>query len=207
MAHQPDPLAQAHQTGREWLTTIAHHLGTEDRHYAYRVLRAWLHLVRDRLTIDSAAHFAAQLPEVLRGVYYDGWVPSRVPIRYGVASFTKRFADEADVRAAEVAPAAGAVSAGLNALCSPGQLDHVLALMPSNLRGELQGETFAPEQPRAATAEDLRLNALECRMDALTEAVNALARALEQPRVGDPEVDRAAKEAQRILMAPETVQT
>jgi len=37
----------------------------------------------DRLPITIAANFAAQLPELLRGVFYDGWSPSRVPIKFG----------------------------------------------------------------------------------------------------------------------------
>jgi uncharacterized protein (DUF2267 family) len=34
-----------------WLNELAAELGTEDRKYAYRVLRAVLHAVRDRLAI------------------------------------------------------------------------------------------------------------------------------------------------------------
>jgi hypothetical protein len=30
-----------------------------------------------------AAHVAAQLPELLRGVFYDGWNPSKVPVKKG----------------------------------------------------------------------------------------------------------------------------
>lgn len=39
--------------------------GTEDRQLACRVLRAWRHSLRDRLSAEVAAHFAAQLPELL----------------------------------------------------------------------------------------------------------------------------------------------
>ena len=62
-----------------WLTDIDAGFGTSDRRLAYRVLRAWLHCLRDRLSVEVAAHFAAQLPELLRGVFFDGWNPSRVP--------------------------------------------------------------------------------------------------------------------------------
>jgi uncharacterized protein (DUF2267 family) len=51
----------------------------ERRNQSYNALRAVLHALRDRLTVDEAAHFAAQLPMLVRGMYYDGWVPSRVP--------------------------------------------------------------------------------------------------------------------------------
>lgn len=47
-----------------WLAEIAGEFGTDDRHFAYRVTRAWLHTLRDRLPDPIAAHFAAQLPEL-----------------------------------------------------------------------------------------------------------------------------------------------
>jgi len=201
MTHQTDPLAHAHQTAQHWLTTVAHQLHTEDRHYTFRVVKAWLHLVRDRLTIDSAVHVAAQLPEFLRGVYYDGWVPSRIPVRYGADEFTTLFADHAGIGAADVPAAAGAVSAALGTLFSPGQLDHVFALMPASLRGELQGEApaLAPKP-----AEHRRLSELEDTVRALAEAVSTLARGLEQLPTSEPSTNRMAKAAQdahRVLMA------
>ncbi|MFI7115352.1 DUF2267 domain-containing protein [Amycolatopsis sp. NPDC049868] len=203
MTHQPDPFAHAEQRAQEWLAAVAHGLGTEDRRYAFRVLRTWLHLVRDRLTVDSAAHFGAQLPELLRGVYYEGWTPSRVPVRYGNAWFTDHFALEAGIAPADVPAAAGAVSAGLGALCSPGQLEHVLALMPADLRGELEGVAAAPaDRPRVAK-ERARIDELEHRLQAITEAVSALAHGLERLPDSEPTTDdtaKAAQEAHRILL-------
>jgi uncharacterized protein (DUF2267 family) len=51
----------------------------ERRNQSYAALRAVLHALRDRLTVDEAAHFGAQLPMLVRGLYYDGWDPSRAP--------------------------------------------------------------------------------------------------------------------------------
>ena len=59
-----------------WLKEIAEELGDEDRQYAYRALRAVLHTLRDRLTVDVAAKLAAQLPTLIRGVYYEDWDPA-----------------------------------------------------------------------------------------------------------------------------------
>jgi uncharacterized protein (DUF2267 family) len=211
MTHHNDPLARAKHTANEWLSTVASWLGTEDRDYAYRVLRAWLHLIRDRLTVDSAAHLAAQLPEFLRGIYFEGWVPSRVPIRYDVTGFTNLFATEAGISPADVSRTAAAVSAALSERFSPGQLDHILAVMPTGLRGELAGEVVPePPEPRRPTDEHLRLNALEESVLALTEAVSALARGLEELPVEEPSgsrVAKAAQEAHRILMAQGSVET
>src|ERR1700716_965562 len=49
--------------------------GWRDRHTAYRALRAILHALRDRLTVDEVAQLAAQLPMLIRGLYYEGWDP------------------------------------------------------------------------------------------------------------------------------------
>jgi uncharacterized protein (DUF2267 family) len=56
-----------------WLKTLAEELNVEDRHGAYTALRAVLHVLRDRLTPEQGVHLGAQLPLLVRGLYYDGW--------------------------------------------------------------------------------------------------------------------------------------
>jgi uncharacterized protein (DUF2267 family) len=50
-----------------------------DRQVAWHALGAVLHAVRDRVPIDEAAHLGAQLPLVVRGLYYDRWHPAGKP--------------------------------------------------------------------------------------------------------------------------------
>jgi Uncharacterized conserved protein (DUF2267) len=57
------------QTTNAWLNEIIEIIGP-DRHRAYRVLAAVLHSLRDRLTVNEAAQLGAQLPILLRGIYY-----------------------------------------------------------------------------------------------------------------------------------------
>jgi uncharacterized protein (DUF2267 family) len=45
-----------------WLNEIADELDWEERFRAYKALRAGLHALRDRLTVEEAAHLGAQLP-------------------------------------------------------------------------------------------------------------------------------------------------
>jgi len=56
-----------------WLKGIMEGLHTDDRHLAYLALRATLHALRDRLGPEHAVHLAAQLPMLVRGLYYEGW--------------------------------------------------------------------------------------------------------------------------------------
>jgi len=56
-------------------------LESEDRHHAYSTLRAVLHALRDRIGPESAAHLGAQLPMLLRGLYYEGWDPTNKPTK------------------------------------------------------------------------------------------------------------------------------
>jgi len=55
-----------------WLDEIMAELGP-DRQRAYHALRAVLHALRDRLPLNLAAHLGAQLPLLVRGIYYDSW--------------------------------------------------------------------------------------------------------------------------------------
>ncbi|MET8121444.1 DUF2267 domain-containing protein [Micromonospora sp. NPDC005189] len=51
------------------------------RNQSYAALRTVLHLLRDRLPVDESVEFAQQLPVLVRGIYFDGWNPSDVPIK------------------------------------------------------------------------------------------------------------------------------
>ena len=64
-----------------WLNDVMKALNCPDRHEAYLALRATLHALRDRLTIDEAAQLAAQLPILIRGFYYEGWDPTAKPLK------------------------------------------------------------------------------------------------------------------------------
>jgi uncharacterized protein (DUF2267 family) len=61
------------QESNIWLKSLMDRLRTDDREYAYAVLKATLHALRDRIGPENAVHLAAQLPMLLRGMFYEGW--------------------------------------------------------------------------------------------------------------------------------------
>src|SRR5512144_1527710 len=66
---------------RGWLRDLQEVMGLDDEQRAFRVMRAVLQALRDRLTVEEAAQFAAQLPMLLQGVYYHGWTPAGKPLK------------------------------------------------------------------------------------------------------------------------------
>lgn len=73
-------LDHAPQVFAEWLNELCNDLGWQ-KPRAYFLLCETLHAIRDFLTVDEAADLAAQLPILVRGVFYEGWDPSRTPVK------------------------------------------------------------------------------------------------------------------------------
>lgn len=111
-------LEHAMHSAHTWVNEVAREFGTEDREFAYGVLRGWLHTLRDRLSVEAAAHFAAQLPDLIRGVFYAGWDPGVVPVKLDEKAYTVRFAREANIAVQDVTKAAAAVTAALTPVTS-----------------------------------------------------------------------------------------
>ncbi|MHB1571288.1 MAG: DUF2267 domain-containing protein [Solirubrobacteraceae bacterium] len=129
-----------------WINDVAEELGTEDRHYAYRVLRGFLHALRDHMSVDEAAALAAQLPIFVRGVFYEGWDPSRTPEHArDLDSFLRRVAGEAHLSGeTEASFAATAANRVLDRHVSAGEADSVLSALPERLRELLKGSGTTP---------------------------------------------------------------
>lgn len=119
-----------------WLEEVASRLESNDHREAYRVLRAYLHALRDRLTVDEAAELAAQLPLLIRGIYYEGWDPSKTPVKYHqLEEFLGRVKDEAELPGETSASYAVSVAAEvLREHVSAGEIDDIRAQLPEELQ-------------------------------------------------------------------------
>lgn len=148
----PSNLAKSVQHTQEWLHALMPEIGVETEDQAWQALRGVLHHLRDRMAPEEATHFAAQLPTVVRGVYYEGWSPAKTPEK-------ERVGDEFLVRVAEeIGPnnridperAARAVFALLDRELDAGQIDEVIHMLPDPAKKLWPEEA----QTRAAARKD-----------------------------------------------------
>lgn len=119
-----------------WLKELAEELGWEDRERAYHALRVVLHAVRDRLTVDEAADMGAQLPLLIRGLYYEGWDPSSMPVKERrreqfLHHITAAFPGDAGIYPESIA---WAVFKVLERHVSSGEIKDVLHVLPEEIR-------------------------------------------------------------------------
>lgn len=133
---EPSIIERSVEKAHIWLNDVAEQLGTDDHRQAYRVLRAYLHALRDRLPVNEVAQLAAQLPELIRGIYYEGWNPSSTPVRYrGFSDFLDRVATEASLDGETAASyAVSAAASVLRRHVSAGEIDDIRAILPEELR-------------------------------------------------------------------------
>jgi uncharacterized protein (DUF2267 family) len=123
------------QTTNTWLHEIMEVLGP-DRQIAWHALGAVLHTLRDRLPLGLAVHFGAQLPLLVRGLYYDQWRPSEQPLKLRSA---EEFLDHVangltGIRPVNVRDATQAVFAVLGHYVNPDQVDKVREALPEHVR-------------------------------------------------------------------------
>jgi uncharacterized protein (DUF2267 family) len=118
----------------EWIGDLMRRLGWHDRERVYLALLAVLHALRDSLPRDEAVYIGAQLPALLRGLYYEGWHPGgRVAVK-SRSAFLDRIHDGVH-RDPAVDPdqVARAVLALLAARMPPAELEDAKAATPKPL--------------------------------------------------------------------------
>jgi uncharacterized protein (DUF2267 family) len=123
------------QESNLWLKSIEERLQLGDRHVAYVALRAVLHALRDRIGAENAVHLGAQLPMLIRGLYYEGWRMSQPTKERHVAQFLDRVRSE--VRGAPMVDPEAAVRSVFDVMwdkLDPGEVGKLVDLLPAELR-------------------------------------------------------------------------
>lgn len=128
--------ATIHKT-HEWLRDIKEGLGLDDDRAAYAALRASLHALRDLLTTQHVAQFGAQLPTVVRGIYYEGWQPPprQMGERQGqdfLEAVRRELHEHLELHDAE--RVARIVFSVVTARVAPGEVEKIMHSLPRELR-------------------------------------------------------------------------
>jgi uncharacterized protein (DUF2267 family) len=118
-----------------WLNDLMVVLPAPDKHSAYVALRATLHALRDRMTVEEVAQLGAQLPMLIRGFYYEGWDPTGkpLPLRHK-EDFLVCIAREWTGDNLDPEDIARAVFVVLTARITKGEIEHVKHVLPAAIR-------------------------------------------------------------------------
>jgi uncharacterized protein (DUF2267 family) len=125
------------QKTQVWLNDLMSELDWEEKpQKACLALRTALHALRDRLTVEEAVQLGAQLPILIRGVYYEGWKLTGKPVKERHKSefldhIAKAFRDDDRVDPEKVMRAVLKV---LASHISTGESNNVKHLLPKSLQ-------------------------------------------------------------------------
>jgi uncharacterized protein (DUF2267 family) len=145
----PASVAHTVQQTQQWLKELRDNAGLNDEAAALGMLRAVMHPLRDRLSVEEAVDLGAQLPTLLRGVYFEGWRPHHTPEKI---RSKREFLDKVTIKllphpvAAE--PAVRDVFALIAHHCDPGEIADVIDQLPAEIK-ELWPETARSFRQRA----------------------------------------------------------
>lgn len=120
----------------EWVNDLAGRTGWGNEREVLHLLRIVLCKIRDHLPVNEMAQFSAQLPLILRGMFFEGWQPKKTPVheRHAadfVGAVDEKLGDVIDYRGGADIKAVFNV---INARISRGEVEDVRACLPQDLR-------------------------------------------------------------------------
>jgi len=124
------------QLAHEWVNEVDATLAWGDKRRSWRLLRAVLQTLRDCLPVAEGAHFASQLPLILRGVFYEHWRPAGHSAHaWGRDRFFAQVQEQFSRDPIEdVGDAVEAVFDVMECHVSEGEVAHVIGCLPYELR-------------------------------------------------------------------------
>lgn len=144
-------------TAQQWLDELSENLDlpeTESRR-ALHALRAGLHAIRDRLPAHEVLDLGAQLPVLIRGLYFEGWTlrTQPHPIRDRAAMIARVETELGPDRHLDPVDVLRAVIHVIVEHVTDGEIQDVLATLPEPIRAlwhDLTGHALQvpPEPPR-----------------------------------------------------------
>ncbi len=124
------------QHTHEWVNELAGRLGWGSKRSTLHLMRAVLRRLRDHLQPEEMAQMSAQLPLLIRGMFFEGWVPAHTPIHArGANDFADAIKEEMGLDAEyEGSGDIRCVFEVLNARLSAGEVNDVRANRPEAVR-------------------------------------------------------------------------
>jgi uncharacterized protein (DUF2267 family) len=123
------------QETNAWLNDISEAMGDPRRTVAYHALRGTLFALRDRLPPAEVFDLSAQLPMLLRGLFFEGYRPQGKPEKMHRDAFFGRVQDELQhAGGANVENAVRAVFQVLDQHVDAGEIQDVRTALPADLR-------------------------------------------------------------------------
>jgi len=139
------------QTTHVCLNDVAEEMGWLDKHRAYHALRAVLHALRDHLPMEQVTALGAQLPLLVRGLYYEGWHPAGKPLKERrrdefAAQIAATYGRELDADPEHIARAVLRVVARH---VSAGEIEAIKRTLPREIRALWPSDNSVPREPKA----------------------------------------------------------
>jgi uncharacterized protein (DUF2267 family) len=138
------------QDGEQFIREVAEETNTPwDMIRAFRLMRAVLHALRNRLAPAESLQLIAQFPMLIKAVYVDGWkiVPAEAKTMRHMGDFIEAVREEGGpgllnefVTDHEVKKAIKVVFVVLKKHVSEGEINDILATLPAELRTLLENE-------------------------------------------------------------------
>lgn len=124
------------QITHEWINELKERLDWVGHRDALHLLRVTLTSLRDHLSHEEVADFAAQLPLLIRGMFYEGWQPAGTPLKDRsqqafVDGIEAQIENGIDYRGVEDI---STVFKLLNARISAGEVNDMRGNLPSGIR-------------------------------------------------------------------------
>jgi uncharacterized protein (DUF2267 family) len=133
----PDLFGEAIHKTQLWLNELGDELDWDHPAGTLSALRATLHALRDRVTVAEATHLGAQLPLLIRGLYYEGWRPAGEPWKERHQhAFLDRIENEMGGYAQQKGPeaVARAVFRLVSRHVTGGEVEQVKRVLPAGIR-------------------------------------------------------------------------
>lgn len=124
------------QLTHEWINELRDRLDWDSSRDALRLLRVTMSQIRDHLGHEEMAQLSAQMPLLIRGMFFEGWQPAHTPVRdRKAAHFTE--AIEAEVGSVQQWRGVADITAVFRTLdnkISRGEIADVKACLPQAIR-------------------------------------------------------------------------